>query len=267
MKTRLVLSTVLFFSSLAIPLRGSVTPAEFETLDDAYRDRRDFSRFHVAIAGYRKKYEQTPKDTRGAWRLAMAYSYLGLRVETDESAITQAFDEGRMVAAGALETHPHCIPCHFWRGVNQVLYAERVGVLKMLFSVSEVREHFKFVADHEPSFAWGAAHRFLGIIDWKLPGIFGGDNDRARAHFAKALELGPDEPMNYQVYHEFLESEGLQGEAAWALLQRGAELPPPGRERVESRDAWIEIRALLEKKKESILASPKTAANHCFKQG
>ncbi len=264
MKTRLIGLVVLFSSSLALALLPS--GAVLEKLDDAYRDRRDFGRFQVAMEGYRKNHAQFPSDPQLGWRVAMASSYLGLRVETDDLAITKAFNDGCLAAASALEADPQCVPCHFWRAVNQVLYAERVGVLKMLFSVKEVREHFRFVADHDPSFMWGASLRFLGIIDWKLPGLLGGDNDRARDYFVKALEYGPNEAMNYQVYHQFLEAEGPKNEFALVVLQKGANLSEPIAERVESYDAWQDLKIILEKRREALRPSLKTASTSDLKR-
>ncbi len=216
--------------------------AEFQQFDEAYRHRRDVNSFRTALEGYRKIGRQDPTNAGAGWRTAMACSFLGLRVEADEDKIGEAYAEGKEAAHQALRQDPLCVPCHFWRAVNQVLHAKTIGVLKMLFSLKEIREHLKFVADHAPDYHHGAALRFLALIDWKLPGFLGGDNERAKEYFVLALKHGPDEAMNYQTYFEFLQDQGSDETVALEVLRNGAELSLPPVERIESTDALLLLR-------------------------
>ncbi len=233
----------------------AIFPAEpFTAFDNEYLQRRNFNRFQLALNGYREQVEKTPDSVEANWRLAMACTYLGLRVEKDESKIKEAFNEGREAALKAVTKAPDCVSCHFWRAVNQVLYANKVGVIKMLFTVKEVRNHFRFVAEKEPGFLDGGALRFLAIIDWKVPGILGGDNDRARESFELALKHGPNEPMNYEFYHAFLEDRG-DGADALALLKRVLLIEEPDANLIESHDSWEKLVAQAKKSQGSIVAA------------
>ncbi len=235
---------IISLAFLSFSARAAESDAKvFQPFDDEYRLRRNFSRFQIALNGYRQFVSEMPDSVEANWRLAMACTYLGLRVEKDDDRIKAAFNEGREAALKALEKDPDCVPCHFWRAVNQVLYANRVGILKVLFSVKEVRGHFRFVAEKDPGFLSGGALRFLAIIDWKLPGVLGGDADRAKENFERSLKYGATEPMNYEYYHDFLVDTAEEAEAD-ALLKRVASLPEPDLEMIESHDSWGKMTAL-----------------------
>jgi hypothetical protein len=58
-------------------------------------------------------------------------------------------------------------------------YGERVGIFKMLGSLSEILQRLEKAAKLDPAHAMAGPYRVLGTIYQTLPEIIGGDNDKA----------------------------------------------------------------------------------------
>ncbi|MBI3541936.1 MAG: hypothetical protein HY075_01495, partial [Deltaproteobacteria bacterium] len=188
-----------------------------------------------------------PTEAAAAWRLAMACYFVGFRLTPERDAKAELYSEGRAAAFIAAREHDKCAACHFWGAIDLALLGQAVGALKMLFALGELRDHLKLVNELDPRYAFGGAHRMLGMIEWKLPGILGGSNDRAREHFEKALAIAPDEPLNY-LFLARMQAEDLDDhEGAASTARRGLDVPTPPDERLESLEALMDLKQLLEK--------------------
>jgi tetratricopeptide (TPR) repeat protein len=154
------------------------------------------------------------------------------------------FDEGRAAAFGAAARNERCAQCHFWGAINLALYGQTVGVLKTLSSLGEVKEHLRRSLELDPAYASGGAYRLLGLIEQRLPGILGGNNDRARELFTKAVEVAPDEPLNY-LFLARLERDELRHPAeSIRYVRLGLSVPTPAGERLESLESLAELRQM-----------------------
>ena len=234
-----------------------VSPARFEAADDAFRARADHERVRFAASRYDEIYAADPDDWQAAWRVSMACYFLGVRVVDSKEEREALYAKGRDAARRALELSPDCAACHFFAGVNMALYGESVGVLKMIFSVREIRSRLKRSLALDPRFANAAAARTLGLIDQKLPLVLGGSRRRAKAYFEQAVELDPNEPLNYLYYAEFLADSGGDLRAALAIAERGRALPMPPAERLESLSAVEDLAALVPKLEARIAKPPR----------
>ncbi|MDE0885193.1 MAG: hypothetical protein OSB70_06635 [Myxococcota bacterium] len=224
----------------------------FVEADQAYMERAEPGRIEFANQRYEELYRSNPEDWEAAWRVAMSCYFLGSRVAKEKSEKEAFFARGRDVALQGIELNPSCAPCQLLAGVNMALYAESVGLVKMLFSLGGMRKHLRLSLELDPTFAEGAAARSLATIDQVVPFFLGGSKKRARENYQLALEIDPAEPLNYLYYARFLEKR-RELKAALALTRRGLAQPQPGPERVESRGAFEELQSLesrLEKKLE-----------------
>jgi hypothetical protein len=129
-----------------------------------------------------------------------------------------------------------------------------VGVLKMLFALGDLREHLNEVVKLDPRYAYGGAYRTLGLIDEKLPGILGGDNDRARDYYEKAIAVAPDEPLNFlylaRLQHEEYDDHAGAAESA----RRGLGVPQPTPDRIEALEAIHDLEELIVREREHAAA-------------
>lgn len=227
----------------------------FREADDAYMERADPVRATFANARYEALYRADPTDWEAGWRVAMTCYYLGGRVAKEKPEKEALFARGRDVALASLESNPDCAPCHLLAGINMALYAETVGVVKMIFTLVDIRSHLRRSLDLDPGFSEAAAARILAVIDEKVPFFLGGSKKRARANFERAVEIDPGEPLNYLFYARFLEKR-RELKAALVLAQRGLALPRPGPERVESRGAWDRLTTLEPELRERLERRP-----------
>ena len=66
-------------------------------------------------------------------------------------------------------------------------FGEAKGITKSLALIEPIRKQMKRVNELDASFAGGGAHRALGWIYHKLPGVAGGSNDNAIDHLNNCL--------------------------------------------------------------------------------
>jgi tetratricopeptide (TPR) repeat protein len=219
---------------------GMRSPPRFEEADRAFLERGDPNRARFAYRSYKALLESNRDDWEAGWRFAMAAYFVGQRLTDDEQTRQHLWAAGRDAGRHALALAPDCVPCHLFTAINMALYGESVGVVKMLFTVGEIRNLLERSYALDPGFAYCAAPRLLGLIDHKLPRLLGGDRDRSRRYFQEAIALDPDGPLNYQLYAELLEDEN-QIEEALRLARRGLAVPMPSADRVEDLSAYAAL--------------------------
>jgi len=223
----------------------------FVEADQAYLERAEPGRIEFANQRYEALYRADPDDWEAAWRVAMSCYFLGSRVAKEKAEQEAYFAQGRDVALRATELNPDCAPCQLLVGINMALYGESVGVVKMIFTLGDIRKYLRRSLELDPRFAEGAAARTLATIDQVVPFFLGGSKKRARENYQLALAIDPAEPLNYLYYARFLVKR-RELKAALKLTRRGLEQPEPGPERVESRNAYAQLQALEPRLEERI---------------
>lgn len=198
-----------------------------------------------ALELYREYWKKNPKDAQAGWRLSMGCYFAGFHLIADDVEKKKILQEGRDVGLTAIDLDPTCGPCHYWTAINMALYSDTVGVFKMYFSLSEIQRHLWESIKVDPAFSGAGAYRILGLIEQQLPGILGGSNDRAKKYIEKAVELAPNEPMNYLFLARLLANQFGDIPAARAAAQRGLQTPKPTPECIESIKSLQEINDFL----------------------
>ncbi len=242
-KKYLVLSFV--FSVLG---QGNLALANQNTLflagDQAYQKRNGEVFARQALTIYEKILKENPDNADAAWRFSMANYYLGLHYLKDSQQKEKAYFQGQEAALKGIALNSSCSPCYFWAAINGALYGETVGVIKMLFSLNKIKEYIEESIRLDPSYAYGGGYRLLGLIYQKVPGFFGGSNEKAKNYFLQAIKVSPDEPLNYLFLARLMKSELGDDSEARIMIQRGLSLPQLPRERIESHEALNELRSL-----------------------
>jgi hypothetical protein len=209
--------------------------------DEAFKQRADSSQAYRALDIYRTKWKESPADAGAGWRTGMACQFVGMRLEKDSEKKAALFEEGKTAALRAAEIDDNCAPCHFWAAINMALYGDTIGPIKVLFTLSTIRTHLNRTLELDPGYALAGSYRVLALIEWKLPGILGGDNDRALAYLKKAEEISPHEPLNSLFLARFFRDELNKPEAAQEIARPFLTLPEPSSEFLESREAYREL--------------------------
>lgn len=208
--------------------------------DRAFEKRNRKSELMLALDYYQRARKDPQVAVEASWKYSMALQSFAARFVEEEENQAKLFKEGAEVARSAAERDPECGPCEFWTAIHMAQYGERIGIFKMLGSLSEILTRLEKAAQLDPAHAMAGPYRVLGTIYQNLPGIIGGDNDKAEVYFEKAIAITPLEPINYLALAKLKQAEGEQ-ELAKRFAQRGILLAERNPVSLESRESLQEL--------------------------
>ncbi len=220
--------------------------------DLLYHQRAKLVNVNRAIAKYKEAIKLDPGSFDAMWRLSRVYYYYGTRVDEDfDDRRMEIFNEGKTWGMKAFELKPKRPEGHFWFGVNLGSWGEANGVLKSLSIRGDLEDSMKRVARIDESYEGAGAYRVLGRMKFRLPGLFGGDNDESISYLRKAVKLGPTNAMNYVFLAETLMDEDEYIEAE-KLLKKCINMEPDPRWIPETKIDKKNARELLEEVREEL---------------
>ncbi|MGH7355080.1 MAG: tetratricopeptide repeat protein [Candidatus Rokuibacteriota bacterium] len=111
-----------------------------------------------------------------------------LRATTAEEKLA-AYGRGRELGQRAVELAPRSHDAHLWYAINTGRWGQARGMLRAMFLLPTIREEIDILFTIDPRSV--RAHSLAGNVFLRLPALFGGDRDKAEAHFKKALEIDP----------------------------------------------------------------------------
>ncbi|MCA1987578.1 MAG: TRAP transporter TatT component family protein [Desulfarculus sp.] len=192
----------------------------------AYAQRGDLAQAQRAADLYAQALAANPKSEEAAYRLAMAWFWLG--TNAPEGKDLEPFEKSVNAAKKAVEINPDSLPGHYWLGVAYGVYGKAKGIMKSLSLVDPIKEEMNWVLARDPNYEKGGPQRVLGRLYFKLPGLFGGDTEKAIANLKQAVQLGPDRWINHLYLAEVYLKEGEKAQAATLLKKIIAGPPEPG---------------------------------------
>jgi tetratricopeptide (TPR) repeat protein len=200
----------------AQPPRGGRIAILLREGDESYRRREEAGQAERAIEAWQKALALDPKNAEACWRIARAHYWLGGRAERD-SERGAIYKRGIDYAKMGVAADDASVASHFWLGVMYGAYGQAVGIMQSLHMVEPIEQEMKTVLARDETFDEGGAHRVLGRLYAKLPSFKGGDRGLARRHLERAIELGPQNTLNYLFLAELLLDEGDKTGAREAL--------------------------------------------------
>jgi len=158
--------------------------------DELFDQRGDLSRAKESLAKYQDALLQGENAYRAYWKMARVEYWIGDHT-AEKTEKKRIFEMGIYHAKKAILLSPDEPEGHYWLGVNYGVYGEAKGILKSLSLVKPIKEEMNRVLAIDPSFDDGGADRILGRVYHELPGIAGGNKQKALEHLLKSKELGP----------------------------------------------------------------------------
>lgn len=128
------------------------------------------------------------------WKLSKYNHFLGKHAEGKERK-EAAFDEGIQAGELAISLAPDRPEGHFWLGANRNGRAHLKGPLYAMASVDEVRREMETVLRLDEGYRNGSAYMELATIDLELPGVLGGDSERAVELLERGYEHGKENAL------------------------------------------------------------------------
>lgn len=124
----------------------------------------------------------------------------GENAQDGNAAYQAAFAQGND-ELGAISALPkEYIDIVYWVSANLGRYAATKNLLVRLSYKAKLEAYNKWLMSVDPTYNYGAAHRFWGALLAKLPG---GDLDQSREHFLKAIAIAPNCFSNRILYAYF----------------------------------------------------------------
>jgi hypothetical protein len=100
------------------------------------------------------------------------------------------------------------------------------GSIEALAELPRVELLMKKVLEIDEGFYYGGAHIFMGILNGSKPKMAGGNLNRGKEHFLKALELGRGEYlMTYIYYADYYAKKSFDKELYVSTLETALETP------------------------------------------
>ena len=209
------LSVLAVMGALALCLAGSALAAATAELiaqgDALYAQRANLAKAKEAAGLYAQALAQDPKSEAAAWKLARAQYWVGSHVPKEQKLAV--FQQGVDAAKKAIAVNPKSLPGHYWLGVNHGVYGSAKGVMESLSLVDPIKKEMATVIEMDPNYEAGGPYRVLGRLYFKLPGLFGGDNDKAIANLKTAVAKGPQRYLNHIYLAEVYFDEDKDHEA------------------------------------------------------
>lgn len=222
----MALALVTFFAASAL-----ASPADelLAKADAIYQQRVDLAKAREALTLYEQAFKADPTSDLAAARLARTAYWIGKHL-TDDDAKVAMFQRGIDACKAALKAKPESLHATYWLGVSYSVYGKAKGITSSLGLVDPIKELMQKVIDKDPAYEGGGAHRVLGRVYFKLPGLFGGDNDKSIEYLVKAVELGPQQWLGHLYLAETLLDEDEDAKAKALLEQIVAGKPISGLE-------------------------------------
>ncbi len=184
-----------FLVFLTLSLRSEDLKQIIKTADSYYQQRGDVQNARLAFKEYKLILQLEPDHYEALWKAAKSAFYLceALASKKEKKIIVK---EGVRFAKNAVKVKPNEVEGHFWLGVLHTKYGELYGVLKALFLIKPAKREMRKVLKLDDSYELGGAYVVLGRIYSQVPGLFGGSNKKARAHFEKVKQRFPGNSLN-----------------------------------------------------------------------
>ena len=185
--------------------------------DEAWTKRAEEAPLRVALEKWEKALEADPKNFQLMTKLARAYFFIGdyhLRFKEDTEGMKGFFEKGVAMGEKAMVSSSPAFearvkagekpeeavaaipaagqPAMYWYSVCLAKWGREQGFSTILKFKGRIYSIMKRVLELDPTYFYGAPHRYFGAYYSLAPGFAGGDMEKGREHFEKALEIAPD---------------------------------------------------------------------------
>jgi tetratricopeptide (TPR) repeat protein len=165
---------------------------------------------------------------------ARAYLRLGdLILKKDNKKAIALYEKGRVSAKKAVELTPNDAEAIFWEVAMLAQISSARGVMNSLMNVPDIKKGLNKALAKDPNHSY--ARETLGKVYHELPGIVGGDDDKAEALFLETLKRDPKFTPAMFTIAQFYVDKGKKDEARKWLRKC---LDTPVKESSIPQDHW-----------------------------
>jgi tetratricopeptide (TPR) repeat protein len=192
----------------AVPVYAQSSVEEARALYGSYHE--DLSRLDRVRDFLEKRLTVDPQVEHMIFLSRVYYTWGDVRAKEADEKLS-AYERGREIGRRAVELAPRNPEAHFWYAVNTGRFGQTKGVLRSLFLLPTMKEELTIIFELAPKHA--GAHGLAGNFYAEVPGLFGGDSEKAEEYFKKGIELDPRQTAIRVDYAKFLIKRGRHDEA------------------------------------------------------
>jgi TRAP transporter TatT component family protein len=224
---------------------SSIAPVQSESgdPDGLYAKRENVTYAQEAAAIWQSRLQNNPNDFDSAWKLARAAYWIGTQGPAADrrTALEQGIAAGR-AATGIAPNRPEG---HMWLAATMGALAESFGLRQGLKYRGAIKNELLTVLRLDPGYAQGSADRALGRWYYKVPGLFGGSNQKSEEHLRRSLTYNPNSTASLYFLAETLIALKRQSEAK-TMLDRVLAAPVDPAWSAEDRDFKARAQRLIQ---------------------
>ena len=172
--------------------------------DRLYADRANLASAQRAAAIWEEQLARNPNDLESAWKLARMCYWLGGHVP--QASRRAQYERGIEAGRRATAIEAKRPEGYFWMAANMGAMADSFGLRQGLKYRGAIKEALEKVLALDPAFQQGSADRALGRWYQKVPGLFGGSDEKAVELLRRSLTYNP----NSTISHYFLAETFLE---------------------------------------------------------
>jgi len=158
--------------------------------DALYAKRDNVAFAQQAAAIWQSRLQKNPNDFESAWKLARAAYWIGTQGPAPDRRA--ALEGGITAGRAAIRIEPNRPEGHMWLAAAMGALAESFGLRQGLKYRSEIKNELLSVLRLDPGYEQGSADRALGRWYYKVPGLFGGSDEKSEEHLRRALTYNPN---------------------------------------------------------------------------
>ena len=244
------------FTPLALPplapfrLRGQsasslIAPTQNDTTDpDALYGKRDnVALAQQAAAIWQARLQKNPNDFESAWKLARGAYWIGTHGPPADRR--PALEQGITAGRAATRIAPSRPEGHMWLAADMGALAESFGLRQGLKYRGEIKNELLTVLRLDPAYEQGSADRALGRWYYKVPGLFGGSDQKSEEHLRRSLSYNANSSASLYFLGETLIALKRKPEAK-DVLERVLAAPIDPGWAAEDRDFKAKAQQLIE---------------------
>jgi len=197
------ITSILFSFSLLTGL-SSITQAStlLAEADSLYSDRLDPDKAMQALAQYEEVAMQNPELADAYWKGSRITWWIGENAASKRDKM-KMFKRGIALGKKAVDLAPESVEAHFWLAVALSSAGEAEGIFKSMAVLPDTRKHLHKALSLNESYLGGGPYRLLGILDYNVPAIAGGNRKRAGEQLHKALAIDARNPFTLYYIAEY----------------------------------------------------------------
>ncbi len=208
--------------------------------DQLFAEREDLSHAEAAENIWKAR---PASDFDAAWKLARVEYWIGGHAPED-SRRRAALENGIDAATRAVGLDAKRPEGYFWRAASMGALAESFGIRQGLKYRGKIKSDLETVLRIDAGWQQGSADRALGRWYAKVPGLFGGSDKEAEAHYRASLRYNANSTASLFFLAELL-LDHKRGPEARVLLQKIVDVPLDPDWAPEDREFKSKARTLI----------------------